>query len=197
MQRKFYIPKSSNWDAAKILCFTVLYIYICCVLVTDMVQRKTLVLDLDETLIHSHHDGVLRQTVKPGTPPDFVLKVSHLPTVRPHSHWHEYQLRVIYTSKTRTSGAYKHKHFWIAVWWLKIMFTVKQISQCLFCTWFVCEFLAVSIFTGLSCILQVTIDRHPVRFFVHKRPHVDYFLDVVSIWTRCLLNYINSVKNGM
>jgi len=34
------------------------------------------VLDLDETLIHSHHDGVLRQTVKPGTPPDFVLKVS-------------------------------------------------------------------------------------------------------------------------
>jgi len=44
-----------------------------------MVQRKTLVLDLDETLIHSHHDGVLRQTVKPGTPPDFVLKVSQLP----------------------------------------------------------------------------------------------------------------------
>lgn len=40
-----------------------------------MVKRKTLVLDLDETLIHSHHDGVLRQTVKPGTPPDFVLKV--------------------------------------------------------------------------------------------------------------------------
>ena len=58
-----------------------------------------LVLDLDETLIHSHHDGVLRQTVKPGTPPDFILKV--------------------------------------------------------------------------------TIDRHPVRFFVHKRPHVDYFLEVV------------------
>lgn len=66
------------------------------------VKRKTLVLDLDETLIHSHHDGVLRQTVKPGTPPDFVLKV--------------------------------------------------------------------------------VIDRHPVRFFVHKRPHVDFFLDVVSQW---------------
>jgi TFIIF-interacting CTD phosphatase-like protein len=64
------------------------------------VKRKVLVLDLDETLIHSHHDGVMRQTVKPGTPPDFVLKV--------------------------------------------------------------------------------TIDRHPVRFFVHKRPHVDYFLDIVS-----------------
>lgn len=67
-----------------------------------MLKRKTLILDLDETLIHSHHDGVLRQTVKPGTPPDFVLKV--------------------------------------------------------------------------------VIDRHPVRFFVHKRPHVDYFLDVVSQW---------------
>ena len=57
-------------------------------------------LDLDETLIHSHHDGVIRQMVKPGTPPDFVLRV--------------------------------------------------------------------------------TIERHPVRFFVHKRPHVDYFLQIVS-----------------
>lgn len=67
---------------------------------TGIVKRKVLVLDLDETLIHSHHDGVIRQTVKPGTPPDFVLKV--------------------------------------------------------------------------------VIDRHPVRFFVHKRPHVDFFLDIVS-----------------
>jgi CTD nuclear envelope phosphatase 1 len=66
----------------------------------SIVKRKVLVLDLDETLIHSHHDGVVRQTVRPGTPPDFVLKV--------------------------------------------------------------------------------VIDRHPVRFFVHKRPHVDFFLDIVS-----------------
>lgn len=57
-------------------------------------------LDLDETLIHSHHNAMPRNTVKPGTPHDFTVKV--------------------------------------------------------------------------------TIDRHPVRFFVHKRPHVDYFLDVVS-----------------
>jgi len=68
----------------------------------SMVKRKVLVLDLDETLIHSHHDGVIRQTVKPGTPPDFVLKV--------------------------------------------------------------------------------VIDKHPVRFFVYKRPHLDYFLDMVSQW---------------
>lgn len=68
----------------------------------SLVKRKVLVLDLDETLIHSHHDGVIRQTVKPGTPPDFILKV--------------------------------------------------------------------------------TIDRHPVRFFVHKRPHVDFFLEVISQW---------------
>ena len=33
---------------------------------------------LDETLIHSHHDGVVRPTVKPGTPPDFVLRVCHI-----------------------------------------------------------------------------------------------------------------------
>ena len=65
-----------------------------------MVRKKVLVLDLDETLIHSHHDGVARPSVKPGTPPDFILKV--------------------------------------------------------------------------------TIDKHPVRFFVHKRPHVDFFLKVVS-----------------
>lgn len=63
-------------------------------------KRKILVLDLDETLIHSHHNGVVRQMVKPGTPPDFVIKV--------------------------------------------------------------------------------TIEKHPVSFFVYKRPHVDYFLDVVS-----------------
>lgn len=68
----------------------------------SIVRRKTLVLDLDETLIHSFHDGVLRPTVRPGTPPDFILKV--------------------------------------------------------------------------------TIDRHPVRFFVHKRPHVDFFLQIVSQW---------------
>ncbi|KAL3862097.1 hypothetical protein ACJMK2_008091 [Sinanodonta woodiana] len=68
----------------------------------SMLKRKTLVLDLDETLIHSTHDGIIRHSVKPGTPPDFVLKVM--------------------------------------------------------------------------------IDRHPVRFFVHKRPHVDYFLEIVSQW---------------
>lgn len=69
---------------------------------TGLVKRKVLVLDLDETLIHSHHDGVVRPMVKPGTPPDFILRV--------------------------------------------------------------------------------VIDRHPVRFFVHKRPHVDFFLEVVSQW---------------
>lgn len=68
----------------------------------SLVQRKIMVLDLDETLIHSHHDGVARPTVKPTTPPDFILKV--------------------------------------------------------------------------------TMDRHPLRFYVHKRPHVDFFLDIISQW---------------
>ena len=67
----------------------------------NLVRRKVLVLDLDETLIHSHHDGVMWRKVKPGTLPDFVLKVN--------------------------------------------------------------------------------IDNHPVKFFVHKRPHVDFFLSVVSL----------------
>ncbi|TNN13489.1 CTD nuclear envelope phosphatase 1 isoform 1 [Schistosoma japonicum] len=65
-------------------------------------RRKVMVLDLDETLIHSVHDGIMRTTVRPGTPPDFVLKVF--------------------------------------------------------------------------------IDHHPVRFSVHKRPHVDFFLNVISQW---------------
>ena len=30
--------------------------------------------------------------------------------------------------------------------------------------------------------LNVVIDNHPVSFFVHKRPHVDYFLETVSKW---------------
>lgn len=68
----------------------------------SVVQKKILVLDLDETLIHSHHDGLVRPTVKPGTPPDFILRVE--------------------------------------------------------------------------------IERHPVRFYVYKRPHVDYFLNIVSQW---------------
>ena len=40
-----------------------------------MVHKKILVLDLDETLIHSHHDGLVRPAIKPGTPPDFILRV--------------------------------------------------------------------------------------------------------------------------
>ncbi|KPP69319.1 CTD nuclear envelope phosphatase 1A-like [Scleropages formosus] len=30
----------------------------------------------------------------------------------------------------------------------------------------------------------VVIDKHPVRFFVHKRPHVDFFLEVLIIFVR-------------
>lgn len=84
-----------------------------CFCLAGIVKRKILVLDLDETLIHSHHDGVAKSIVRPGTPSDFILKV--------------------------------------------------------------------------------TIDRHPVRFYVHKRPHVDFFLDIVSQWyvyytQWCILN---------
>jgi len=67
------------------------------------VKRKTLVLDLDETLIHSQHDGLGRGAMpKPAKPADFIL--------------------------------------------------------------------------------NVVIDNHPVSFFVHKRPHVDYFLETVAKW---------------
>jgi CTD nuclear envelope phosphatase 1 len=66
------------------------------------------VLDLDETLIHSHHDGVTRGiSVKPTGPPDFIVRVE--------------------------------------------------------------------------------IEKHPVRFFVYKRPHVDYFLETVRKSTRHLV----------
>lgn len=66
-------------------------------------RTKTLILDLDETLIHSNHDGgVMRGVHKSNYTPDFVLRV--------------------------------------------------------------------------------TMERHNVKFFVNKRPHVDYFLSVVSKW---------------
>jgi len=68
----------------------------------SLVKRKIMVLDLDETLVHSHTDGLAKPTPKPSTPADFTVKV--------------------------------------------------------------------------------TIDRHPVRFHVHKRPHADFFLSVVSQW---------------
>lgn len=68
----------------------------------NIVKRKIMVLDLDETLVHSHTDGLAKPTVKPSMPPDFTVKV--------------------------------------------------------------------------------TIDRHPVRFHVHKRPHADFFLSIVSQW---------------
>ncbi|XP_017815119.1 F-BAR domain only protein 2 isoform X1 [Papio anubis] len=42
----------------------------------EKVKRNILVLDPDETLIHSHHAGVLRLTVRRGTPPDFILKAA-------------------------------------------------------------------------------------------------------------------------
>ena len=95
-----------------------------------MVQKKILVLDLDETLIHSHHDGLVRLTVKPGTPPDFILRV-------------------------------RFNFF-------SFFFTFKLINN--------------------LNILQVEIERHPVRFYVYKRPHVDYFLNVVS--SSSLINHI-------
>lgn len=73
----------------------------------DFLPRKILVLDLDETLIHSHHDGLVRTvTAKPVGPPDFIIPVE--------------------------------------------------------------------------------IEKHPVRFFVYKRPHVDYFLEtVISLIVFC------------
>lgn len=44
----------------------------------SLVQRKTLVLDLDETLIHSHHDGLPRNpTIKAGTPHDFTVSYTN------------------------------------------------------------------------------------------------------------------------
>ncbi|KTG41925.1 hypothetical protein cypCar_00017827, partial [Cyprinus carpio] len=67
------------------------------------VKRKILVLDLDETLIHSHHDGVLRPTVRPGTPPDFILKVHTCtsPTMDV-SQWYEL---VVFTASMEIYGS--------------------------------------------------------------------------------------------
>uniref|UniRef100_A0A915LLA9 Mitochondrial import inner membrane translocase subunit TIM50 n=1 Tax=Meloidogyne javanica TaxID=6303 RepID=A0A915LLA9_MELJA len=64
------------------------------------VRRKIMVLDLDETLIHSHHDGLLRSTVKPGTPPDFIIRVTI--DNQPVSCWFDL---VIFTASMEIYGA--------------------------------------------------------------------------------------------
>lgn len=43
-------------------------------------------------------------------------------------------------------------------------------------------FKAIKYLKIYNSIKQVEIDRHPVRFYVYKRPHVDYFLSVVNQW---------------
>ncbi|MBN3318583.1 CNEPA phosphatase, partial [Atractosteus spatula] len=124
----------------------------------NAVKRKILVLDLDETLIHSHHDGVLRPTVRPGTPPDFILKLAARSLfvllcpggcadghVRPSSSAEEMPcgLGGGEPAAVLTLGAPRRP---------------------------------------ANGARPVVIDKHPVRFFVHKRPHVDFFLEVVSQW---------------
>lgn len=80
------------------------------------VRRKIMVLDLDETLIHSHHDGSINP-LTPLTPPDFIVRV--------------------------------------------------------------------------------TIESHPVRFFVHKRPHVDFFLFMISQWYELVVFTASMEMYGM
>ncbi|KAG7330154.1 hypothetical protein KOW79_006376 [Hemibagrus wyckioides] len=73
----------------------------------NAVKRKILVLDLDETLIHSHHDGVLRPSVRPGTPPDFILKVvidKHPVRFFVHKRPHWYEL-VVFTASMEIYGS--------------------------------------------------------------------------------------------
>lgn len=82
----------------------------------NSVRRKIMVLDLDETLIHSHHDGSFNEFT-PLTPPDFIVRVK--------------------------------------------------------------------------------IEMKPVRFFVHKRPHVDYFLSVVSQWYELVIFTASMEMYGM
>jgi hypothetical protein len=88
-----------------------------------VVGRKILVLDLDETLIHSHHDG-------------YRLRVQ----LQPH--------------KTCERTCLIRCRFTLA----------RQVARPSYPPDF---------------ILKVEIDKHPVRFFVHKRPHVDFFLEIV------------------
>jgi len=62
---------------------------------------------------------------------------------------------------------------------------VKTPEKVLNDTWMVNKKFLIHIIRNLDIspdfILSVTIDRHPVCFYVHKRPHVDFFLSVVSI----------------
>lgn len=128
----------------------------------SLVQRKTLVLDLDETLIHSHHDGLPRNPIiKPGTPHDFT--VSSKPDQR---NFH---------SKSPSLGAALREEEETKIEAFNFHFISGAMPSHL--TLAVADHLS-----PLRLQVSVVIDRHPVRFFVHKRPHVDFFLDIVSQW---------------
>ncbi|XP_063710511.1 CTD nuclear envelope phosphatase 1-like [Symsagittifera roscoffensis] len=89
----------------------------------NVVSRKFLVLDLDETLIHSHHDGLPAPPVHAGS----------------------------------AGGA------------VSANLAARADTQ------------------PPDFVLRVMIDQQPVRFSVHKRPHVDYFLSVVSKWYKLVV----------
>lgn len=121
----------------------------------SLVQRKTLVLDLDETLIHSHHDGLPRNpSIKPGTPHDFTVSFSAKNQF--FIHHKSPTLAVVRVKRRRKERNFHLSHRMICWACWRLHFSSPQVS--------------------------VVIDRHPVRFFVHKRPHVDFFLDIVSQW---------------
>ena len=99
------INSSSTYINFVFFFFFLIHIFISLV---DFLPKKILVLDLDETLIHSDCNGSLSSmTVKPTIPPDFVVRVE--------------------------------------------------------------------------------LEKHPMRFFVYKRPHVDYFLEIVRKYILFLL----------
>ena len=83
-------------------------------------------------------------------------------------------------------GECETKNFGFGSWWDIDSFTAwwNGTTNCS-TTWFVLfqpNIFYYFIGVPADFTLNVVIDNHPVSFFVHKRPHVDYFLETVSKW---------------
>ena len=163
------------------------------------VKRKILVLDLDETLIHSTAKNAFRNQSRivtqntANSSSDDKFKLNNLPFKNLRRRWQEKRLNQTNENSRGMSLMYKMQMFWKNV-------TFFNANTYFFCT--ICIFeLPFQVFDIMLSIgnmlstrfinrnvtppdfqLDLMIQREKIEFLVRKRPHVDLFLKKVAKW---------------